>query len=94
MHKPLTRYLASNYILITDEGELESFQEVKTHKDKHEWMKTMQEKIHSLLKNDTYKLVLLPKGKRALGNKCVIKQKSDTTKLVMFKAHLVVKGFN
>ena len=63
VHQPSTRYPVSYYVLITDEGEPESFQEVKTHKDKHEWMKAMQEEMHSLLKNDTYKLVDFQRGK-------------------------------
>ena len=66
MHQSSIRYPASDYVLITDERELESFQEVKTHKDKHEWVKTMQEEMHSLHKNDTYELVELPKEKKAI----------------------------
>jgi hypothetical protein len=31
---PSTRYSTSEYVLITDEGEPESFQEVQSHKDK------------------------------------------------------------
>ena len=46
--------------------ESESFQEVKTHKNKHEWMKAMQEEMHSFIKNDTYELVQLPEGKMTL----------------------------
>ena len=33
-HCPLTRYLSSEYILLTDKGEPECFQEVESHKDK------------------------------------------------------------
>ena len=33
-HRPSTRYPSSEYILLTDEGEPECFQEVETHKDK------------------------------------------------------------
>ena len=47
----------------------ENFQEVQTHADKVSWMKAMQEEMHSLLKNDTYELVELPKGRKALRNK-------------------------
>jgi hypothetical protein len=32
--RPLTRYSTSEYVLITDEREPESFQEVQSHKDK------------------------------------------------------------
>jgi len=47
-HQPSTRYPSSEYILITDEGEPKSFEEVQTHKDKIQWMKAMQEEIDSL----------------------------------------------
>ena len=38
-HQPSTRYPSSEYILIASEGELESFQEVQSHKDKDYWIK-------------------------------------------------------
>ena len=63
---------------------------MKTHKDKHEWMKAMQDEMHSLCKNDTYELFELQKGKYSVGNKWVFKHKSDTVKLVKFKARLVI----
>uniref|UniRef100_A0A2N9IAG3 CCHC-type domain-containing protein n=1 Tax=Fagus sylvatica TaxID=28930 RepID=A0A2N9IAG3_FAGSY len=91
---PSTRYSTSEYVLITDEGELESFQEVQSHKDKQSWMKAMHEEMNSLHKNNTYELVELPKGKKALRNKWVFKLKKDGEKLVNYKARLVVKGFN
>ena len=79
--------------VITDEGEPENFQEVQTHADKVSWMKAMQEEMHSLLKNDTYELVELPKGRNALRNKWVFKLKKDSDgKLLKYKARLVVKG--
>jgi hypothetical protein len=92
--RPSTRYSTSEYVLITDEGEPESFQEVQSHKDKQSWMKAMHEKMNSLHKNNTYELVELPKGKKALRNKWVFKLKKDGEKLVKYKARLVVKGFN
>uniref|UniRef100_A0A2N9HLM6 Integrase catalytic domain-containing protein n=1 Tax=Fagus sylvatica TaxID=28930 RepID=A0A2N9HLM6_FAGSY len=93
-HRPSTRYSTSEYVLITDEGEPESFQEVQSHKDKQSWMKAMHEEMDSLHKNNTYELVELPKGKKALRNKWVFKLKKDGEKLVKYKARLVVKGFN
>ena len=57
-------------------------------------MKAMQEEMHSLLKNDTYELVELPKGRKALRNKWVFKLKKDSDgKLLKYKVRLVVKGF-
>ncbi|KAL4582349.1 hypothetical protein LXL04_006896 [Taraxacum kok-saghyz] len=76
------------------EGEPESFQEAQSHSDKGKWQKAMEEEMNSLQKNQTYELVKLPKGKKALKNKWVFKLKKNgkgnTTK---YKARLVVKGF-
>ena len=92
--RPSSKYPPPEYVLITDEGEPENFQEVQTHADKVSWMKAMQEEMHSLLKNDTYELVELPKGGKALRNKWVFKLKKDSDgKLLKYKARLVVKGF-
>ena len=57
VHQLSTSYPTFDYVLITNEGELESFQDVKTRRNKHKWMKAMQEEIYSLIKNDTYELV-------------------------------------
>ena len=91
-HRPLTRYPTSEYVLITDEGEPESFQEVHSHKDKQSWMQAMHEEMNSLHKNNTYELVELPKGKKALRNKWVFKLKKYGEKLVKYKARLVVNN--
>ena len=64
--QPSTRYPSLKYILITDEGELESFQEIQSHKNKDCWIKAMQEEMNSFWKNDTYELIELPKGRKAL----------------------------
>ena len=93
-HKPSTRYPSLEYLLLTDGGEPESFQEAQTHKDRGSWMKAMQEEMESLQKNNTYELVKLPKGRKALRNKWVYKLKKDGRgDLVKYKARLVVKGF-
>ena len=49
--------------------------------------------MNSLWKNDTYELIELPKGRKALKNKWVFKLKNDDEKLLKYKARLVVKGF-
>ena len=89
-----TRYPIANYIMITEEGEPKSFQEVQFHKDKQSWLKAMHEEMNSLNKNKTYDLVELPKGKKVLKNKWVFKLKKDGDKLVKYNVRLVVKGFN
>jgi len=54
----------------------------------------MQEEMSSLQKNQTYELVKLPEGMKALKNKWVFKLKKDGQgKLIKHKARLVVKGF-
>ena len=63
------------YILIVDEGEPESFQEIQSHKDKDCWIKVMREEMNSLWKNDTYELIELPKRRKALKSKWVFKIK-------------------
>ena len=50
--------------------------------------------MNSLWKNDTYKLIELPKGRKALKNKWVFKLKNDDEKLLKYKARLVVKGLS
>lgn len=56
-------YPESNYILLTDDSEPESFKKVQPNKDKKNWVKTMLDEINSLKKNKNYELVELPKGK-------------------------------
>ena len=63
-HQPSTRYPSSESILIVDEGEPKSFQEVQSHKNKDYWMKAMREEMNALWKNDTYELTELPKGEK------------------------------
>ena len=91
--QPSTKYPSSEYILIANEGEPESFQEVQSHKDKDCWIKAMQEEMNSLWKNDTYELTKLLKRRKELKNKWVFKLKNNEEKLLKYKARLVVKGF-
>jgi Reverse transcriptase (RNA-dependent DNA polymerase) len=54
----------------------------------------MKDEMKSLQENDTYELVQLPKGRKALRNKWVFKLKRDGNgELMKYKARLVVKGF-
>ncbi|KAL0404121.1 UNVERIFIED_CONTAM: Retrovirus-related Pol polyprotein from transposon TNT 1-94 [Sesamum radiatum] len=93
-HIPSKRYPSSEYLLLTEDGEPESFQEIESHKDKEKWLIAMQQELESLHKNQTYELVELPKGKKALKNKWVFKLKKDASgRVVNHKARLVVKGF-
>ena len=55
----------------------------------------MHEEMKSLHKNNTYELIELPKGKRALKNKWVLKRNHEPNiSQPRYKTRLVVKGFN
>ena len=55
----------------------------------------MHEEMKSLHKNNTYELMELPKGKKALKNKQVLKRKPKPNRLQpRYKVRLVVKGFS
>ncbi|MCI81149.1 ABC transporter C family member 13-like, partial [Trifolium medium] len=47
--------------------------------EKERWMGAMMEEMKSLQKNQTWELVSLPKGKRAIGCKWVYKRKPAVT---------------
>ena len=81
-------------MLLTDEGEPESFEEAKRDTHNRKWLSVMHDEMDSLLENPTYELTELPRGKRALRNKWVYKLKPrDTINPPRYKAHIVVKGF-
>ena len=42
-----------------------------------EWLEAMQDEMNSLYENDTFELVNLPKGKKALKNKWVYRVKTE-----------------
>ncbi|GJX34125.1 putative RNA-directed DNA polymerase [Tanacetum coccineum] len=94
-HHPSTRYSAHEYVLLTDGGEPECYAEAIEDEHKKEWFEAMEDEMNSLHENNTFELVKLPKGKRALKNKWVYKLKTEEhTSRPTYKARLVVKGFS
>ena len=67
--QPSRRYTSDEYLLLSDGKKAENYQEVLLHDEKKEWLRAMHEEMKSLHKNNTYELMKLPKGKRALKNK-------------------------
>lgn len=62
---------------------------------KKEWEQAMEEEYDALVKNKTWELVQLPKGKNVIGFKWVYKTKFKSDGAIeKFKARLVAKGFN
>ena len=81
------RYSPSlHYLLLTDEGEPESFDEALQVEDSIKWEKAMDDKMRSLEKNDTWVLTELPAGKRALLNKWVFRIKTEPDDKRRFKS--------
>ena len=81
------------YLLLTDAGEPESFDEAMQVDDSIKWEQAMDDEMWSLEKNITWELIELPAGKKALLNKWVYKIKDEPDGQIRFKARLVVKGF-
>jgi hypothetical protein len=81
------------YLLLTDSGEPECYEEAMQVDTKKKWEQGMKEEMDSLANNQTWDLVQLPAGKRALQNKWVYKLKEEDGEEKRYKARLVVKGF-
>ena len=93
--QPSTRYSTDEYVLLTDGGEPECYAEAMEDENKKEWVDAMQDEMKSLHENNTFELVKLPKGKRALKNRWVYRVKQEEhTSQPRYKARLVIKGFS
>ncbi|KAI5411708.1 hypothetical protein KIW84_056689 [Lathyrus oleraceus] len=67
--KPQTKYPATEFVLLTDGGEPESYEETLMDNHKEEWLKVVQEEIQSLPGNSTYKLVGISKMSLCFGSR-------------------------
>ena len=85
--------LLLNYILLTDGGEPLTYEESLQDGNSNKWELAMKNEMSSLLKNKTWELTALPKGKKALQDKWVYRVKTEYDGSKRFKARLVVKGF-
>jgi hypothetical protein len=82
-----------HHLMLTDGGEPENFGEAQRVDSKLEWESAMTEEMDSLMKNQTWDLVRLPAGRKALHNRWVYRTKRDADGRLRYKARLVVKGF-
>ena len=75
-------------------AEPESYQEAIEGDQSLEWKRSMEEEMESLRKNSTWTLVPLPKGRKAVTCKWVLKIKYDQHGEVdRYKSRLVARGF-
>ena len=72
---PSTTYSSDEYVLLTDGDEPECYQEAVDSEEKAKWVAAMNEEMQSLYENETFELVKLPKGRKALKNLWVYKVK-------------------
>ncbi|GKB47171.1 retrovirus-related pol polyprotein from transposon TNT 1-94, partial [Tanacetum coccineum] len=92
--RALVRYSPSaNYLLLTENGKPESYSEALSSKEFVQWKKAINEEMVSLEKNQTWSLVRLPAGKKALQSKWVFRVKEEQDGKKRYKARLVVKSF-
>jgi hypothetical protein len=82
-----------HYLLLTDSGEPECYEEAMQVDTKKKWEQGMKEEMDSMVNNQTWDLVQLLAGKRALQNKWVYKLKEEDGGKKWYKTRLVVKGF-
>ena len=80
-----------NYLLLTDQGELECNDEAYRARNASKWELSMKENMESLISNQAWELAELPIGKKELHNKrmCQVNKEYDGFK--RYKAQLVVK---
>ena len=88
---PNRKYM--NYLLLTDAGEPECYDEACQVEDASKWEFAMKEEMKSLISNKTWELAELPVGKKALHNKWVYRVKEEHDGSKRYKARLVAKGF-
>ena len=92
--RPVQRFSPSlNYILLTDRGEPECYEEATQVDESIKQELAMKDEMDSLLSNQTWELAKLPEGKKALQNKWVYRIKEEHDGSKRYKARLVVKEF-
>ncbi|CAI7861902.1 unnamed protein product [Closterium sp. NIES-54] len=75
-------------------GEPATLKEALESSDAEEWKKAMESELKSIEENDTWKLVELPEGRKAITSKWLFKIKSNADgKIERYKSRLVAKGY-
>ncbi|CAI7836793.1 unnamed protein product [Closterium sp. NIES-53] len=75
-------------------GEPATPKEALESSDAQEWKKAIESELKSIEENDTWELVELPEGHKAITSKWLFKIKSDAdSKIERYKSRLVAKGY-
>lgn len=69
-----------------------SYREAMEGPERVNWQEAIDEELFSLKKNNTWSLVKLPLGRRAIASKWVFKKKVNHNGTIRHKARLVIKG--
>jgi len=94
---PKWSYEIEDYVFLVSPTELDepnSVTEALSRPERDEWLKSMKEELESMKTNKVWDLVDLPKERKAIGNKWIlkVKRKSDGS-IERHKARLVAKSF-
>ena len=75
------------------ETEPRSYKEALTRNDKSKWIEATKKEFDALIKNETWEIVNLPKGRKAIGCRFVYKIKQTKDGIIeRYKARLVARG--
>ncbi|KAG8472968.1 hypothetical protein CXB51_034877 [Gossypium anomalum] len=81
-------------ILLIDQDEPRTYQEVVASPDSKKWLEAMRSEMDSMYENQVWTLVDPPEGVKPIGCKWVFKKKTDMDGNVQtYKGRLVIKGF-
>jgi len=80
---------------VVEEAIPSTYKEAEISSESKIWKDVMMEEMSSLYKNDTWELLELPKGKKAIGCKWVFVKKHGSLKgdIVCYKTRFVAKGY-
>ena len=86
-----------DYFTFISEGDVEdplTIEEALPALDSLKWKEAIKEELDSIIKNDVWELVELPKNRKAIGSKWILKRKFKCDgSIEKYKARLVAKGF-
>ncbi|KAJ4744212.1 Transposon Ty1-GR1 Gag-Pol polyprotein [Rhynchospora pubera] len=92
--RPPIRYLGLHDILVMENDEPLTVDDMRKKPDSKEWLKAMESEMQSMYDNKVWTLVDLPNGVKPVENKWIFKRKVDMDgNLTIYKARLVAKGY-